>query len=138
MRYLDTSALVKLATLEPETPALRAHLARPPEVQHFASMLAHAELLRAVQPAGAEAVAAARRVLASVHLVDVTREILERAGTLRVPQLLRTLDAIHLATALVAQDRLEEIITYDHRLGAAAASLGLTVTAPAEHAAAGS
>jgi uncharacterized protein len=129
MRYLDTSALVKLATAEPETPELRAHLSRR-AAEPFTSMLAHAELLRAVQPAGADAIAAARRVLSAVHLVDVTREILERAGTLRVPQRLRTLHAIHLATALAAEDRLEELLTYDRRLGQAAMALGLTVTAP--------
>jgi predicted nucleic acid-binding protein len=99
MRYLDTSALLKLATVEPETPALRAYLTACGEPECFASMLAQAELLRAARPAGAGAIAAARRVLSAVHLVDVTREILERAGTLRVPQRLRTLDAIHLATA---------------------------------------
>jgi uncharacterized protein len=130
MRYLDTSALVKLATAEPETPDLRAHLSGRAEAEPFASMLAHAELLRAVQPAGADAIAAARRLLAAVHLVDVTREILERAATMRVPQRLRTLDAIHLATALAAEDRLEELVTYDRRLGLAATGLGIEVTAP--------
>ena len=130
MRYLDTSALVKLATAEPETPALRTHVSERGQVEPFASMLAHAELLRAVQPAGADAFAAARRVLSAVHLVDVTREILERAATLRVPQRLRTLDAIHLATALAAEDRLEELVTYDRRLGAAASSLGIAVSSP--------
>jgi uncharacterized protein with PIN domain len=45
MRYLDTSALVKLATAEPETRELRAHVAGR-EAEPFASMLAHAELQR--------------------------------------------------------------------------------------------
>ncbi len=130
MRYLDTSALVKLATTEPETPALRAYLAESAEREPFASMLAHAELLRAVQPAGANAITAARRVLSALNLVDVTREILERAGTLRVAQRLRTLDAIHLATALTVEDRLAEIVTYDRRLGLAASDIGLRVAAP--------
>jgi uncharacterized protein len=120
---------VKLATAEPETRELRAHVAGR-EAEPFASMLAHAELLRALQPAGADAIAAARRVLSAVHLVDVTREILERAATLRVPQRLRTLEAIHLATALAAEERLDEFVTYDQRLGQAATALGLEVTAP--------
>jgi uncharacterized protein len=128
--YLDTSALVKLVVREAETEALRLHLRTRRALRPFSSMLAHAELLRAVQGTGAAAVSAGRSVLAGLDLVDVTREILEAAGSMRTQVRLRTLDAIHLATAMAADDRLVEMVVYDDRLRAAAAELGLPTAAP--------
>jgi len=130
MLYLDTSALAKLVTLEPETERLRAYLAARPNAIRFVSALAHAELLRAAHPVGDEAVAIAREVLARLDLVDVSRELLEHAGTLAGDQRLRTLDAIHVATANVAGDRLEALVTYDARTAQAAAAIGLPVARP--------
>ena len=92
---------------------------------------AHAELLRAVQGAGAAAASTGRQVHIGLDLVDVTREILEAAGSLRSEARLRTLGAIHLATAMAAGDRLVEMIVYDDRLRLAAAELGLPTAAPA-------
>lgn len=130
MLYLDTSGLVKLVVAESSTDALRAYLREHAAMTTFSSMLAHAELLRAVQHAGEGAASAARRVLAGLHLVDVTREILERAGTLQAPSRLRTLDAIHLATASAVHDRLAAVVTYDARMASAAEALGIAVAAP--------
>ena len=131
MIYLDTSALVKLVVREDETEALRLHLRTRRTLRPFSSMLAHAELLRAVQGAGAAAVSTGRLVLSGLDLVDVTREILEAAGSIRTEARLRTLDAIHLATAMAADDRLVEMIVYDDRLRSAAVELGLPTAAPA-------
>jgi uncharacterized protein len=130
MLYLDTPSLAKLVTLEAETERLRAYLAARPSAIRFASALAHAELLRAAHLVGDEAVATAREVLARLDLVDVSRELLERAGTLAGGQRLRTLDAIHVATASVAGDRLEALVTYDERMAQAAAAIGLPVERP--------
>ena len=130
MLYLDTSALARLVTLEEETERLRAYLAARPSAIRFASALAHAELLRAAHLVGDDAVATAREVLARLDLVDVSRELLERAGTLAGGQRLRTLDAIHVATASVAGDRLEALVTYDTRMAQAAAAMGLPIARP--------
>jgi uncharacterized protein len=130
MLYLDTSALAKLVTLEAETNGLRAYLDARASSIRFASALAHAELLRAAHLVGDDAVATAREVLARLDLVDVSRELLERAGTLAAGQRLRTLDAIHVATASVAGDRLEALVTYDARMAQAAAALGLPIATP--------
>ena len=130
MLYLDTSALAKLVTLEEETERLRAYLAARPSAIRFASALAHAELLRAAHLVGDEAVATAREVLARLDLVDVSRELLEHAGTLAGNQRMRTLDAIHVATASVAGDRLEALVTYDTRMAQAAAAMGLPIDRP--------
>ena len=130
MYYLDTSALAKLVTQEAETDRLRAYLDARANAIRFASALAHAELLRAAHQLGDEAVATAREVLARIELVDVSRELLEHAGTLAAGHRLRTLDAIHVATATVAGDRLEALVTYDLRIAQAAAALGLPVERP--------
>ncbi|MCB0987599.1 MAG: PIN domain-containing protein, partial [Acidimicrobiales bacterium] len=71
----------------------------------------------------------ARAVLDSVTLISISTAIFEHAGTIE-PDLLRSLDAIHLAASLDLGDDLDGIITYDDRLTAAAASLGLRVIAP--------
>jgi uncharacterized protein len=130
MLYLDTSALAKLVTQEAESDRLRAYFAARANAVHFASALAHTELLRAAQYLGDEAMTTAREVLARVDLVDVSRELLERAGTLAAGQRLRTLDAIHVVTAMVAGDRLEALVTYDLRMADAAAALRLPVARP--------
>lgn len=95
-------------------------------------MLVRAELLRAVEPAGAAAQGVARRLLTGMHLVDVTRELLDAAGVLCATKRVRTLDAIHLVTAIVAQDRLNAVVTYDVRMAAVATEIGLLVAAPDE------
>jgi uncharacterized protein len=93
-------------------------------------MLAHADLLRALRAGGPQLISAGRAVLGALDGVDVTREILEAAATIRTAARLRTLDAIHLATALAVGDGLLEMIVYDARLRAAAAELGLLTVAP--------
>jgi uncharacterized protein len=130
MLYLDTSALAKLVIASDATPSLRAFLEGRADATLFSSALADAELVRTVMPAGDEAVSTARRVLAGLHLVDVTRELLERAGALRTSSRLGTLGAIHLVTAMAVEHRLDTVVTYDGRMLAAAAELGLDTRAP--------
>jgi predicted nucleic acid-binding protein len=56
--------------------------------------------------------------------------VLESASRLPDP-MLRTLDAIHVATALAIRDDLDVLLSYDQRLLAAATSHGLPTAAPA-------
>jgi predicted nucleic acid-binding protein len=126
--YLDSSALVKLAVHEPETEALRRHLRR--RRPWVSSALARTEVLRAVWPAGGDALAAGRRVLARCDLVRLNDRVLDRAGAME-PETLRSLDAIHLATAERLGADLGGLITYDDRLAHAARRLGLRVSSPA-------
>jgi predicted nucleic acid-binding protein len=125
--YLDSSALVKLAVREPESDALRRYLRRRRPL--LASALARTEVLRALLPGGEPAVAAGRRVLDRVDLVRVNDRILNLAGSL-LPVDLRSLDAIHLATARRLGAELREIVTYDERMVAAARSMGLKTATP--------
>ena len=128
--YLDSSALVKLVIVEPESRALIEHLEEWP--QRVSSALALTELPRALERAGFGAAARrrAREVLGRLALVDVDRRILMTAAALE-PGALRTLDAIHLATALAVREDLGAVVTYDRRLKAAAERVHIDVVAPA-------
>ena len=125
--YIDTSALTKLVVAETETEPLKNWLTQEPEL--VACDLARTELRRAVRRVAPDLVVRARDVLDSITLTTVTPAIFEEAGRLN-PAALRTLDAIHLASALDLGDDLEGLITYDDRLADAAATNGVVVIAP--------
>lgn len=126
--YLDSSAFVKLVVEEAESAAVRAFLARR-GARRVSSALLRTEALRSVRHLGPDALATVREGLRRVDLIGIDDRILDAAGTLG-PQVLRTLDAIHLATALAVGDDLEAIVTYDERMLAAARLLGLPTATP--------
>ncbi len=125
--YLDSSAIVRLAVREAESDALRAYLRRRPSL--VTSALARTEVARALLPAGHGALAAGRKVLARLDLVRVTNRVLEEAATL-LPSAIRSLEAIHLATAGQLGEDLESLLTYDGRMAEAARRLGHHVVTP--------
>ncbi|MBI4261606.1 MAG: type II toxin-antitoxin system VapC family toxin [Actinobacteria bacterium] len=126
--YLDSSAIVKLVVREAETGALVDALGpKPPAVS---SSLARVEVLRSARRTGmADVVSRAQEVLAGVALLGMDQGVLSRAAELH-PVELRTLDAIHLATALTLGGDLEGFVTYDRRLREAASREGLPVLEP--------
>jgi predicted nucleic acid-binding protein len=125
--YLDSSAIVKLAVREPESSALRRYLQRKQPL--VSSALARTEVGRALLPLGPEAVGRGRDVLSRLELAKVSDRVLTTAGGL-MPAELRSLDAVHLATAQQLGVDLARIVTYDERMSAAALALGMTVAAP--------
>lgn len=125
--YLDSSAIVKLAVREPESEALRKHLRR--RRPWMSSSLARTEVLRALLPGGERATAAGRAVLARCDLVRVNDRLLNLAGAMQ-PAELRSLDAIHLATAQRLGEDVGEVVVYDERLAAAARDMGYRVSSP--------
>ena len=125
--YLDSSALVKVIVAEAETDALLAYLRSHP-VQ-VTSRIATVEVARAVARQGAVDPARASAVLEQVTLIEVDAEVADRAGAL-APVSLRSLDAIHLATAIGLRRELDAVITYDARLAAGADLHGLRVATP--------
>ena len=125
--YLDSSAIVKLAVREPESLALRRYLRR--RLPLVSSALARTEVVRALLPAGDEAISRGRAVLQRIELVRMNDRILNAAGVLR-PSELRSLDAIHLATAQELGDELSAIVTYDHKMVIAAKQLGYKIVQP--------
>jgi predicted nucleic acid-binding protein len=124
--YLDTSALAKLVVRETETDALRHYLAGSTVV---ASAVVRTELLRVGLRLGERYLAAADALLSGVAEVTVTRDRLDRAGRL-APAPLRSLDALHLATALDLGADLDVLVAYDGRLLDAAAQHGLRTASP--------
>jgi predicted nucleic acid-binding protein len=124
---LDSSAIVKLVVAEPESAALRRYLRRRRPL--VSSALAKTEVLRALLPAGPAAVAAGRAVLATIELVRISDRIVDTAASL-LPTDLRSLDAIHLATAQHLQPDLGPVVAYDERLLAAAAAQRLKTASP--------
>jgi predicted nucleic acid-binding protein len=125
--YLDSSAIVKLAVRESESLALRRYLRRRQPL--VSSALARTEVLRALLPTGNEAMSRGRAVLQRIDLVRVNDRILNAAGILR-PAELRSLDAIHLATAQELGDELSALVTYDDRMVTAAKQLGYKIVQP--------
>jgi len=126
--YLDSSAFVKVVVEEPESAALRDFLAGEP-ARFVSSALLRTESLRAIRHQGPEARSGVREGLRRVDLIAIDDRILDAAGLLE-PGVLRTLDAIHVATALAIGDDLEAIITYDDRMIDAARLLGLPTATP--------
>lgn len=125
--YLDSSALVKLAVEEPESAALRRYLRRRRPV--VSSALARTEVLRSLLLEGDEALARGRSVLDRVELIRVNDRILNAAAML-LPVEVRSLDAIHLATARQLEADLGRVVTYDERMLNAARQLGIRTAAP--------
>jgi predicted nucleic acid-binding protein len=125
--YLDSSALVKLAVPEPETAALRAELHA--WSRYVSSALVQTEVVRACARVGHAARRVAERVVASLDLIAVDDEILHAAARLK-PLDLRTLDAIHVATAQALGAGLGAVIAYDARLLDGAKTARLTTIEP--------
>jgi predicted nucleic acid-binding protein len=127
VHYFDTSALVKLIVAEAFSDGLRSWVQSDRVL--VTSDLTRTELMRAATRVHAGWAQKVRAALDSVETVGLTRRVLDEAGRL-APATLRSLDAIHLATALSFGDDLESIVTYDDRLAEAAQHAGLVVTAP--------
>lgn len=125
--YLDTSAFLKLLVAEPETPAMRAWFSDGPSC--WSSQLLVTEALRAAGRLGLDG-AAVELALDGVSLVLPAATTFHRAASLS-PGELRSLDALHLATALELGADLEAVVAYDRRLVEGARVAGLPVMTPA-------
>lgn len=127
LAYVDTSALVKLVVAEPASAALTAALEWDELV---ASALVRTELRRAAaRHPQAAAAQRATELLSRISLVAVDTSILDHAGRL-APASLRSLDAVHVATALAIGSHLDHMVTYDEQMASAARHHGIAVTAP--------
>jgi predicted nucleic acid-binding protein len=127
--YLDSSAIIKLIFEEPETAALEEFLAGWPN--RVSSVLAQTEVLRVARTVNDAAVAShARDMLVRIHLIRPDDAVLRAAADIE-PLELKTLDSIHLATAISLGPDLGGMVVYDRQLARAVRLAGLTVWAPA-------
>ena len=125
--YLDASAIVKLVIDEAESGALSrwyVETERP-----VTSRIGVVETIRASARRAFDA-AHRERILSDLEIVEVSAAIAGIAAALE-PAALKTLDAIHLATALALLPDLDAFVTYDDRLAEAARAIGLPVVRPA-------
>ena len=125
--YVDASAFVKLVKDEAESAALDAALAAWPRLS--SSTLLEVEGLRAARRMSSAVYDNARTLLGGMELIEIDADIRRTAVALGDPGV-RSLDAIHLATALSLGERCGAFFAYDDRLIAAARAHGLTVTVP--------
>jgi len=130
MIYLDSAAVVKLAHAEPESSALRGWLDDRAETGWISSVLTEIESFRALARYAPEAVSRLPAVLDQIDLIDLDPPIRILAQAVR-PATVRSLDAIHLGTALHARRALTSFVTYDKRLLDAARTAGLPADSPA-------
>jgi len=130
--YLDSAALVKLVRAEEESAALVDWLNERPDQRLVASALVEVEVPRALRRSQPGVLGAVAATLARIDRIEVDAAIRATAVAYVDPHL-RSLDAIHIATAdeLVASGKtVSAFVTYDHKLAAAARLGGLTVVAP--------
>jgi len=127
--YLDSSAFVKLFLPESDSRALMRYLTSRP--QRVSAMLLRTEALRTAVRAmlSPQRMLLVRALLDGVSFITAGVTLSDEAGILRPPEL-RSLDAIHLATARSLGTNLGAFITYDQRLAAAAAWYGIPVVNP--------
>lgn len=134
MIYLDSSAIVKLIRIEPESPGLRDWLNASDEPT-VTSVLAEVEVPRALRRSGPAYLAAMPGVLARISRVEMDASVRATAAAY-LTDALRSLDAIHLATAevLVASGKaVSAFVTYDKRQAGAVEAVGIEVRTPGRH-----
>lgn len=129
MIYLDSSALLKLLFEERESAALAQWISARAGTPMVSSELARAEVIRAARRLNADVVPASRALVGQLDLIPLDGGLIDEAADAGEP-LLRTLDAIHLVSALSIRADLTAFVAYDNRMVAAALAAGIEPTQP--------
>lgn len=126
--YIDTSALVKLVAKEEESDSLQAWMQQS-ELLMITSDLARGDLLRAVRRTEITMMGRAFDVLNTLDFLTISETTFGIAASLN-PVELRTLDALHLSSAIELGESLQAFVAYDKRLLEAVNSVGLRTIVP--------
>ncbi|MQA86122.1 MAG: PIN domain-containing protein [Streptosporangiales bacterium] len=129
MIYLDAAAVIKLAHYEAGSRELELWLTERPLLRLVSSSLIEVEVPRALRRWNPPALPRVPPLLESISRMDIKPVIRAAAAAFEEPTL-RSLDALHLATAQQFGAELEAFVTYDRRLLAAAKAAGLPVACP--------
>lgn len=127
MIYLDASALVTLVSGRTHAAELEAFLASRPALPLATSTVGFVETVRALDRIGSYPTLMADLVRDFTEIL-VTEEI--RDGAALLPQEVRTLDALHVASAQALGESLDVLITYDRHMYDVAHAVGVPVAAP--------
>lgn len=127
--YVDTSAVLKLLVEENHSRTLAAFYDEHARASWVSSALLRIEVIRAVTRVMPAILPDARGLLTAFDYVSIDDEIVDAAMN-EPDRMLRSLDAIHLATARVLGPDLTGLVTYDDRLATAAHDAGIPVTTP--------
>lgn len=114
---------------ERESAALESWLSARAATPVVSSVLAKVEVMRACRRVNAEALPEARALLAGLDLIPLTSDVVDEAAEVG-ETILRSLDAIHLASALSIRADVSAVIAYDHRLAGASSAAGLESIRP--------
>ena len=127
--YADISAVIKLLVEEKHSKAFAAFYDGHADAEWVSSSLLRIELTRAVARAMPALQPEARDLITAFSYIAIDDEIVD--GAMNEPDRgLRSLDAIHLATARILAPELEGLVTYDDRLIKAAPDAGLATVSP--------
>lgn len=124
--YIDSSAIIKLIKPEAETAALLKKISS----SLISSQLSRVEVFRTINLTNSALLESAHDVLIDIQMLPIENSILIIAENFPSFIELRTLDSIHLATAITLRNAIEGIITYDKELAKAALKLGFEVLSP--------
>lgn len=127
--YADTSAVIKLLVEESHSKAFAAFYDAHADAEWASSALLRIELTRAVTRALPALLPDARDLLLAFSFVAIDDDIVEAAMN-EPDRGLRSLDAIHLATARILGEDVDAIVSYDDRLLKAATDAGLATASP--------
>jgi len=127
--YVDTSAAIKLLVEETHSKAFAVFYDARADAEWVSSALLRIEITRAIARAKPVLLPDARDLLLAFSYIAIDDEIIEAAMT-EPDRSLRSLDAIHLATARLLGPDLDAIVTYDDRLATAASDAGLVTACP--------
>jgi predicted nucleic acid-binding protein len=124
--YIDSSAIIKLIRLENESKALVAALPK----RIISSNLSRVEVLRTIKIHANESLESAYAILAEIEMLLIDNTVMNTAEGLPPFITLRTLDSIHLASALTLKNDIEGIITYDKDMAKASLAMDLKTLSP--------
>jgi hypothetical protein len=125
--YLDASAIITLIAGRRHARELRDFLAAKQTMPMGTSTLGFVETVRTLDQIGNYPSAMADLVAGFTEIL-VTEEVRDAAA--RLPNGVRTLDAIHIASAQILEDALDVLVTYDKRMYDVAQFIGIPVAAP--------
>ncbi len=125
--YIDASALVKLLLQESESDELRQYVSLDREL--ITSRIATVEVRRAIARSTTADDAALAQLWGRIGLMELDAQVAQAASQ-ALPANLRSLDAIHLASALALREDVRSVVTYDRRLADAARAAGMDVVSP--------